>query len=199
MVIGEVEVIATEKKRKGKRKQMEDKSIKRKMVKTDADAAHAQSMELLELNTMSSSLYTDTDLPLRHLVNSLDGATIGPKEFCQPLGKAIKTYEELPVAPFSSISMENMPHNIDRMVLSNDQQYLYDICLPISRSECYSDLTLRKPGPVVHSRWLTIAGRILRLYVVTEKPSDNLIILATYIMKVYGTCMVGSMSRQSPP
>ncbi|GBN98729.1 hypothetical protein AVEN_177840-1 [Araneus ventricosus] len=53
--------------------------------------------------------------------------------------------------------MENMPHNIDRMALSNDQQYLYDICLAISRGECYSDLTLRKPGPVVHSRWLTIA------------------------------------------
>ncbi|GBN15201.1 hypothetical protein AVEN_31408-1 [Araneus ventricosus] len=62
MVIGEMEVIATEKKRKGKRKQMEDKRIKRKMVKTDADAAHAQSMELLELNTMPSSLYTDTDV-----------------------------------------------------------------------------------------------------------------------------------------
>ncbi|GBM58254.1 hypothetical protein AVEN_85852-1 [Araneus ventricosus] len=59
MVIGEAEVIATEKKRKEKGKQMEDKRIKRKMVKTDA--AHAQSMELLELNTMSSSLYTDTD------------------------------------------------------------------------------------------------------------------------------------------
>ncbi|GBN57274.1 hypothetical protein AVEN_47481-1 [Araneus ventricosus] len=39
---------------------MEDKRIKRKMVKTDAD--HAQSMELLKLNTMSSSLYTDTDV-----------------------------------------------------------------------------------------------------------------------------------------
>ncbi|GBM79533.1 hypothetical protein AVEN_182647-1 [Araneus ventricosus] len=60
MVIGEVEVIATEKKRKEKRKQMEDKRIKLKMVKTDA--AHAQSVELLELNTMSSSLYTDMDV-----------------------------------------------------------------------------------------------------------------------------------------
>ncbi|GBO37507.1 hypothetical protein AVEN_222804-1 [Araneus ventricosus] len=117
-------------------------------------------------------------------------ATAGPREFCQPLGKAIKTYQELPVAPFSSINVENMPHNIDRMVLSNDQQYLYDICLAISRGECYSDLALRKPGPVVHSRWLTIAGGILRLYVATEKPSDNLIILTTYIMKLYATCMV---------
>ncbi|GBM62657.1 hypothetical protein AVEN_257260-1 [Araneus ventricosus] len=32
------------------------------MVKTDADAAHEQSMELLELKTMSSSLYTDTNV-----------------------------------------------------------------------------------------------------------------------------------------
>ncbi|GBN55206.1 hypothetical protein AVEN_211627-1 [Araneus ventricosus] len=62
MVIREVEVLATEKREKEKRKQMEDKRIKRQMVKTDADAAHAQSMELLELNTMSSSLYTDTDV-----------------------------------------------------------------------------------------------------------------------------------------
>ncbi|GBO18861.1 hypothetical protein AVEN_58833-1 [Araneus ventricosus] len=62
MFIGEVEVLATEKREKEKRKQMEDKRIKRKMVKTDADAAHAQSMELLELNTMSSTLYTDTDV-----------------------------------------------------------------------------------------------------------------------------------------
>ncbi|GBM87549.1 hypothetical protein AVEN_107199-1 [Araneus ventricosus] len=125
------------------------------------------------------------ELPLRHLLNSLDGATTGPTEFCGPIGKAIKTCEELPVAPFSSINVENMPDNIDRMVLSNDQQYLYDICLAISRGECYSDLALKKPSPVAHSRWLTTAGRILRLYVATEKPSDNLIILATYIMKVY--------------
>ncbi|GBM13597.1 hypothetical protein AVEN_124004-1 [Araneus ventricosus] len=41
---------------------MEDKRIKRKMVKTDADPTHDQSIELLELNTMSSSLYTDTDV-----------------------------------------------------------------------------------------------------------------------------------------
>ncbi|GBN18307.1 hypothetical protein AVEN_184022-1 [Araneus ventricosus] len=41
---------------------MEEKRIKREMVKTDADAAHEQSMELFELKTMSSSLYSDTDV-----------------------------------------------------------------------------------------------------------------------------------------
>ncbi|GBL85389.1 hypothetical protein AVEN_50929-1, partial [Araneus ventricosus] len=73
MVIGEVDVIANKKREKGKRKQMEDKSIKRKMVKTDADAAHAQSMELLELNTISSFLYTDTEVQrfFRHHHNSV--------------------------------------------------------------------------------------------------------------------------------
>ncbi|GBL94386.1 hypothetical protein AVEN_7359-1 [Araneus ventricosus] len=214
-------------------------------------------MELLELTTMSSSLYTDTDvinleyqsqnrldfptlarecdrygisdteaasfassvlqdiglytkerlrmwplqwcicllqtneLPLRHLLNSLIEATTGPKEFCRPIGKAIKTCKELPAAPFSAINVENMSDNIDRMVHNNDQQYLYDICLAISRGECYSELALRKPGPVTHSRWLTISGRILRLHVVTVKPSDNLIILATYIMKIQRQPLLG--------
>ncbi|GBN70057.1 hypothetical protein AVEN_164401-1 [Araneus ventricosus] len=138
------------------------------------------------------------DIGIVHEGEASHVATAGPKEFCRPLGKAIKTYEELPVAPFSSINVENMPHNIDRMVLSNDQQYLYDIFLAISRCECYSDPALRKPGPVVHSRWLTIAGRILRLYVVTEKPSKNLIISCNIYYEVICN-LYGSMSRQIPP
>ncbi|GBM19739.1 hypothetical protein AVEN_890-1 [Araneus ventricosus] len=62
MIIGEVDVIATKKKRKGKKKTDGRQKNKRKMVKTDADADHAESMELIELNTMSSSLYKDTDV-----------------------------------------------------------------------------------------------------------------------------------------
>ncbi|GBO15923.1 hypothetical protein AVEN_120482-1 [Araneus ventricosus] len=137
-------------------------------------------------------------LHLRHLLNSLNDATTGPKEFCRPTGKAFETCEELPVAPFSPISVENMPHNADRMVLSNNQQYLYDICLAISRVECYSDLAIRKPSAVAHSRWLTIASRILKFYVVTEKPSFKLIILATYIMKHIDGQTVGPKSFSGP-
>ncbi|GBN13335.1 hypothetical protein AVEN_39127-1 [Araneus ventricosus] len=157
----------------------------------------AKSIKILPENYVDFRLTkAANELPLRrHLLNSLVGATTGPKEFCRPIGKAIKTCEELTVAAFSSISVENMPHNIDIMVLSNDLQYLYDICLAISRVDCYSDLALRKPGAVAHSRWLTIASRILKLYVPTEKPSDNLIILATYIMKVYATCMIPCQNK----
>ncbi|GBM65797.1 hypothetical protein AVEN_196106-1 [Araneus ventricosus] len=79
------------------------------------------------------------------------------KNFVDQLVKKIKSCEELPVGPFSSINVENMPDNIDRMVLNSDQQYLYDICLEMSRGECYSNLALRKPDPVGRSRWLTTA------------------------------------------
>ncbi|GBM55746.1 hypothetical protein AVEN_190333-1 [Araneus ventricosus] len=115
------------------------------------------------------------------------------KNFVYQLVKKSNPTRRLPVAPLSSISVENMPDNTDRMVLINDQQYLYDICLAIYSGEYYSDLALRKPDPVAQSGWIAFAGRILRLYVVTEKPSDNLIILD-------GICnLFGSMSRQSPP
>jgi len=51
--------------------------------------------------------------------------------------------------------------------------------------KCLSDLAARRPRPVVHSRWLTTANRLLRLYVATEIPSSNLVVLATYVVKVY--------------
>ena len=50
---------------------------------------------------------------------------------------------------------------------------------------CSPDLSLKKPGKLAHSRWLTLASRILRLYVGTENPSDNLKTLTEYVVKVY--------------
>lgn len=41
------------------------------------------------------------------------------------------------------------------------------------------------PGPLSHARWLTLACRLLRLYVSTEAPSAELLTLATFVMKVY--------------
>ncbi|GBL75271.1 hypothetical protein AVEN_194497-1 [Araneus ventricosus] len=36
-----------------------------------------------------------------------------------------------------------------------------------------------------HAQWLTRANRILSLYISMESPSENLVILATYVVKVY--------------
>ncbi|GBM12583.1 hypothetical protein AVEN_146767-1 [Araneus ventricosus] len=70
---------------------MEDKRIKRKIVKTDADAAHAQSMELLDLNTMSSSTYTDTDVIIMEYQseNRLDFPTLARE--CDRYGRQFQT------------------------------------------------------------------------------------------------------------
>ena len=40
-------------------------------------------------------------------------------------------------------------------------------------------------GPVVHSRWLAVACRILRRYVPERKPSTTLVTLTKFCVKVY--------------
>ncbi|VEN43556.1 unnamed protein product, partial [Callosobruchus maculatus] len=126
------------------------------------------------------------ELPLRHLINFLDGSTTGPKDLCGPIGQALKGCESLPIVDFNIIE-SNMPV-LDESVsteLSTDQKYLFDICNAISKGTVNENLSKRSPGKIVHSRWLTTANRILRLYVSTAEPSENLVTLVTFILKVY--------------
>lgn len=69
--------------------------------------------------------------------------------------------------------------------LSTDVKYLYQIAKAISNGIVPVDLANIKPGPIAHSRWLTKASRLLRLYVTTNTPSTNLKTLAVYIITVY--------------
>ena len=92
--------------------------------------------------------------------------------------------EDLPVVPFVAIKFDNCPP-VDGADLSSDQKYLFNMCKAIEIGQCSDDLALQKPGPVVHSRWLTTANRLLRLYVATDNPSKNLVELVTYVMTVY--------------
>lgn len=81
-----------------------------------------------------------------------------------------------------------MPPPIDQnhmKELSTDVQYLYRMAKAISQGFCPDNLASMKPGHIVHSRWLTKASRVLRLYVTTNMPSFNLKIIANYVMKVY--------------
>ena len=41
------------------------------------------------------------------------------------------------------------------------------------------------PGNMSHARWLTTTNRILRLYVATEAPDENLLIVTNFILKVH--------------
>ena len=124
------------------------------------------------------------ELPLRHLLQNLDGVTSGPKAFSGTIGKELPHCEEHPLVKFQPIVCEHFPV-VDFIDLSNDQKYLYQMCQAVSNGICAEDLAMRKPGPLVHSRWLTMASRLLRFNVATESPSENLITLVTYVVKVY--------------
>ena len=69
--------------------------------------------------------------------------------------------------------------------LSTDQKYLLDIYRAVLGGSCSSSLAARNPGKMVHSRWLTTANRLLRLYVSTNEPSSILIEIVQFIMTVY--------------
>jgi len=114
------------------------------------------------------------ELPLRHLLQKLDGVTHGPKSFSGPIGKSIQACENMPVVAFSPISLDNFPC-LDSADLRNDQKHLYDICQVIASGNCPEDIDNRKPGPVVHCRWLTTASRILRLYISSDLHMAQLI------------------------
>jgi hypothetical protein len=75
--------------------------------------------------------------------------------------------------------------DVDELDLSKDQLYLLKMCEAIASGSVSDSLAKQEPGSLVHSRWLTAANRILRLYVATQSPSSDLILVTNYILKVY--------------
>ena len=126
------------------------------------------------------------ELPLRHLVQHLDGGTAGPNRFSGPIGKAMANCENLPVIKFAAISNEFPKIDIEVIKdLSTDQRYLWDICQAVTNGNCSTSLSKKHPGKMSHARWITTANRIMRLYISTLEPSNKLQTLAEFIMKVY--------------
>lgn len=124
------------------------------------------------------------ELPLRHLFTHVDGTTTGPRSFTGEIGKLLSGCEKLPVVSFTPIEC-TLCEVTNKKDLSTDQLYLMEICEAINCGHCSESLLKRNPGNVCHSRWLTTANRILRLYVAQENPTEALVTLATFIVKVY--------------
>jgi hypothetical protein len=127
------------------------------------------------------------ELPLRALFVLIDGPTTGPDSFTGVIGKALNDSVNLPIVKFRRIAV-NLPklkYDMKSNELSTDQQYLYEITEAISKGVVSGSLAQRNPGKVHNSRWLTLANNILRIYVGTKNPSQNLIDIVNYILKVY--------------
>ena len=70
--------------------------------------------------------------------------------------------------------------------MSVDQSIFYRACRAVIDGVCPPDLAKRKLGKVHHARWLTLAIRILFLYMSTASPSEDLCRMAWFTVNVYG-------------
>ena len=107
------------------------------------------------------------------MFENLDGKTSGPSNFQGEVGRQLNSCTKLPVTRFERIRCHLDALNIDLKVLSKDQKYLFEF----NSGKTSQRLGNLEPGPAVHSRWLTTANGILRLYVTKEEPLSNLKIL----------------------
>lgn len=154
--------------------------------------AHNGVIRLLELHIGHAlqwfiCLYHFNELPLRHLMLHLDGTTTGPTAFSGTIGKQLQNCQELPVTKFEA-KQNNLPTVLQKVTnidISKDQKYLFEMCRAIEAGELTQKLATKDPGPMVHSRWLTTANRILRLYVSSTSPSRELLLMTDYVLKVY--------------
>ena len=131
------------------------------------------------------------ELPLRHLFQKLDGATSGANTFTGSIGQALQSCETKPIVKFKPIvegdGLPELPQEV-LSDLSRDQQYLFNIIRGIREGSVSSNLGKIKPGPLNHSRWLTLANRVCRLYISEQEPDENLRLITHFIVIHYGPC-----------
>lgn len=127
------------------------------------------------------------ELPLRRLFKHIDGDTQGPRAFKGPIGKRLMNNELIPVSKFTPIQSKYMPTLPDIVIqdLSADQKYLYNIVNAVQKGVCSDRLESSRPGPLNHGRFLTLACRVVRDYMTYSNPSDDIKILAEFVVKVY--------------
>ena len=132
------------------------------------------------------------ELPLRKLIEVVDGKTTGPKTSEGQIASMLEfDPQHKPIIEFTPISgcvveVEDAVMND----LSTDQLYLLKMCLLIQRgynapNNHISFLQTAQPGAISHARWLTKANRLLRLYACQECPSNNLRRIVTFILNFY--------------
>nr|XP_047144775.1 uncharacterized protein LOC124818254 [Hydra vulgaris] len=128
------------------------------------------------------------ELPLRHIIEQLDGGTNTPQIFFGEIGKgAAQDLHHKPIAKFELVLTSLVfPENSVINDLSSDQRLLLEYVCGISSGVVNPVYAHYKIGPVNHARWLTLAIRILVLYSRTEQPTPVLKEIVNYIQAEYG-------------
>ena len=113
------------------------------------------------------------ELPLRHLIESLDGKTLSANKFKGEIGKLLPKVNELPI----NYSFKSLPGGEDLIdipdeivkTLSTDQHNCYLLVKAIKSGNLSRDLANKKGGPINQARWLTTGQALLMLWVRDHK------------------------------
>ena len=129
------------------------------------------------------------ELPLRHVIAEVDGKSNDPKKYKGPIGQKASASDlhNLPIVDFVPIHSEIDSYVNSNILsdLSTDQRKLYEYCIGISKGFISPKYSIKKPGPVYHARWLTLALRIMMVYARVKNPTDELCTITKYIVQVY--------------
>ena len=136
------------------------------------------------------------ELPLRHLITNLDGEMKSNNKWSGVIGSMLDLATDLDINPsFETIKIGNPAISLDYIIindLSADQFYGYKVVCAIRSGILPPKLHLLQIGPVSHSRWLTTANRICRIWIsnhdIQGKDLENLRSISEFILGVYFPC-----------
>ena len=118
------------------------------------------------------------ELPLRHVFQDIDGKTDSRNTFKGPVGKLLPNVENFSLrSTFQPIGSELKDQTItlpECIVsdLSSDQKMMYFAWKSVLEGTLNIDLLSLTPGPLSHARWLTLALRVLLLWMSDCKLED---------------------------
>ena len=122
-----------------------------------------------------------------HILEDTDGVTKGPDSLSGPVGSTLhQNIWEEPVVNFKPLA-GRVPELPDIIVkdLSRDQNIGYRYAHAIQSGTMPDDLVAQVIGPLVTSRWLTTANRVLCKYTRTRYPTKGLIRLVQVVLNLY--------------
>ncbi|XP_047132856.1 uncharacterized protein LOC124811415 [Hydra vulgaris] len=136
------------------------------------------------------------ELPLRHLITNLDGQTKSNNKWSGVIGSMLDHATDLDINPvFETIKIGNPLISLDDKIINDlaaDQFYGYKVVCAIRSGILPPKFHLLQIGPISHSRWLTTANRICRIWIskhgIQGKDLENLRSITEYIVGVYFPC-----------
>lgn len=124
------------------------------------------------------------ELPLRAVFEHLYGKSKSGNTLNGEIASDLEICHTFEIVSFKKIHVPRFP-KIEASELSQDQAYLFNMAEAVMSGHISTKLAEHTPGKICLSRWLTLAGRILRLYVSEINPSPKLLILVNFVLKIY--------------